>query len=106
MQAEGNENTTPWYSYLSEGEAMPIPGITGYSALDDGTILNPKGRPLSAWQRVPGGAWRVQIKQNVRMVSWLTLISRTGVPPMGYVVSYRDGDPSNGHISNLEWGPE
>lgn len=84
--------------------AAEVLGCPGYTALESGIILNPKGVELRQWQETPGGAFRVRIGGRNRMVSEVILTSFTGESPPGYFVKYRDGDKSNSHRENLMWG--
>lgn len=97
-----------------------IPGYEGlYQVSDHGRVRSlarkvpRKGRPLT----VPGryltpsmdkarrcsvGLWR-QNKGEARRVHRLVMMAFAPNPDPALVVNHIDGDPSNNHISNLEW---
>ncbi len=95
-------------------EYKPILGFDGYEIATDGTIISHK-RPTPRLKKPyidQDGYWRASLKPNDtppgkmrhQYVHRLVLETYVGPCPDGMEALHKDGNPSNCHVSNLEWG--
>jgi hypothetical protein len=77
----------------------------GYRALDDGTVLNPRGKKLSPWVHCgyltfkAGRGIHLRLHRVVAFQKFGTSIYEPGI-----VVRHKDGNPINNHPDNLLLG--
>lgn len=104
---------------------LPVPGFEGHYAVSD------RGRVLSLERRCDCGGKTRRVRQRLLKVTWqkkrgrvcagivklsrpdeageyftvarLVLLVFVGPPLPGQVAHYKDGDCTNGALSNLEW---
>lgn len=85
---------------------LPIPGIPGYLATDDGGVVGKLGQPLK--QRLIDGYPVVTLKVGKRrrwyFVHRLVLMAHRGESPEGYEARHLNGDRLDNRLENLAWG--
>ena len=88
-------------------ETRSIPGYERYTAKSDGLIIGKFGKVLKQ-QTDDFGYKAVTLYKDDKgkwfFVHRLILMTFVGLPPEGCETRHLDGDPSNNHIDNLEWG--
>jgi len=86
-------------------DELPIPGFADYTINTQGTVFH-KGRPRSLICK-PGKAPKLRIQVNGKAWEWgvASLIARLFLPNPGHAtkVIFKDGNPDNINISNIQW---
>lgn len=80
-----------------------IPGEPGYKANILGEIIGPSKKILRPIVSKSGHMY-VFVHQRKKFVHRLILETFVGYCPEGMECRHLDGDPSNNHLSNLQWG--
>lgn len=93
-------------------EARPVPSIPGFTVSRDGRLFDERRSP--AREMVPrphheSGPYRIVLTVGGRLRNFylasLVLEAWVGARPEGWLVGYRDADPTHCHLDNLEWRP-
>ena len=89
-------------------EWKPIKDTDGlYLISDDGKVFSVRSNRLIKPQLNNNGYWRVELNINgeAKKYSVHRLVAETFIPnPNDYpVINHKDENPSNNHVSNLEW---
>lgn len=88
----------------------PVPGVSGYSARDDGWVIGRNGAPMTGWIDEDGYrqlSIRMAGRRTAKRVAAHKMVALAfhGVPPLrDPEVCHADGNPMNNAPENLRWG--
>ena len=93
--------------YLLGMTILPIPGVPGYSASDEGFVIGPCSNGMPLYSCVARGYRichvRVNRKTLCRSVHSLVLAAFSGPRPQGLVANHINGNKLDNRPCNLEW---
>lgn len=81
---------------------VDIPIAPGYKANERAEIMGKHGKILSQ-RRDDRGCMRAQVAGRPHLVHLLMLSAFVGERPPGAVPRWKNGNPSDNHLNNIEW---